>query len=132
MRLLRLILASALGLWSGLALSSHGEGTPLPFDATHRLVLAGPYGVVRNPMVVAGLAQGLAVALLLGSGIVAIYVALGGLIWQCLVRPAEEDDMLRTFGDEYDRYRAAVRCWWPRRRFVLPAQEATSAGPNAP
>jgi protein-S-isoprenylcysteine O-methyltransferase Ste14 len=116
-----LVTASALGLWSGLTLSTHGDGTPLPFDATHRLVLAGPYGFVRNPMVVAGLAQGMAVALIFGSGIVAIYVVLGGLIWQCLVRPAEEEDMRLQFGEDYDRYRAAVRCWWPRQRRFLPA-----------
>ena len=37
-----------------------GRGTPLPFDAARDLVVSGPYRLVRNPMVVAGLTQSLA------------------------------------------------------------------------
>ena len=33
---------SSLGLTSGLLMSSRGSGTPLPFDATNRLVATGP------------------------------------------------------------------------------------------
>ncbi len=107
---------SLLGLVCGLTMSRRGAGTPLPFDATNHLVCKGAYGHIRNPMVIAGLGQGLAVALWLGSWIVVAYVILGGLIWQYVVRPAEERDLHEKFGSEYAQYQQNVRCWLPRRR----------------
>ncbi|MCK6472487.1 MAG: isoprenylcysteine carboxylmethyltransferase family protein [Planctomycetes bacterium] len=107
-------LLSALGLASGMTMAGFGQGTPLPFDAPNRLVIAGPYAYLRNPMVVAGLGQGLSVAVWMGSWTVVLYVITGGAIWQWLVRPAEERDLAESFGAEYERYRAAVRCWLPR------------------
>ena len=105
---------SSLGLASGLTMASRGAGTPLPFVATNRLVTIGPYAYVRNPMVVAGLGQGLAVALWFGSWSVVAYVVVGGLIWEYLVRPAEERDLHDAFGDEFATYCQHVRCWIPR------------------
>ncbi len=110
---------SALGLWSGLTMASRGDGTPLPFVAPNRLVVTGPYRWLRNPMVVAGLGQGLCVALWLGSWSVVAYVLAGGLVWQLLVRPAEERNLLEHFGGDYAAYRARVRCWVP---LVRPAR----------
>ena len=105
---------SALGLWSGMTIAARGAGTPLPFDATNRLVIDGPYAYVRNPMVIAGLGQGASVGLLLGSWVVFTYVGLGAAIWQWIVRPAEERDLLAAFGDSYTAYVRQVRCWIPR------------------
>jgi len=106
---------NALGLWSGWTIARLGDGTPLPVDGTRRLVVAGPYGYVRNPMAVAGLGQGLCVAVGWGSPVVVGYVLLGGLIWNTIVRPSEEAEIVRLFGADYERYRDAVRCWLPRR-----------------
>ena len=98
-----------------------GEGTPLPTACARQLVVAGPYAYVRNPMAVFGLAQGAAVGIALGSWLVLAYVAAGGLLWNAVVRPAEEADMERRFGDAYRRYREQVRCWVPRRASYVPA-----------
>ena len=47
----------ALALWCILAFALVGKGTPAPFDPPRRLVVAGPYRYVRNPMYIgAGLA----------------------------------------------------------------------------
>jgi protein-S-isoprenylcysteine O-methyltransferase Ste14 len=110
---------SALGLACGWIMARRGDGTPLPLDATRRLVISGPYAYVRNPMAMAGLGQALAVGIGLGSPLVLGYVALGGAVWNWLVRPSEEADLVRHFGDEYERYRQAVKCWIPRRRPYL-------------
>ena len=107
---------SALNLWSGGILSRRGEGTPLPLECPRKLVLTGPYSYVRNPMAIAGLGQGFAVVLWLGSWAGLVYVALGVLVWNYGARPPEERDLSMRFGASYERYRQSVRCWWPRLR----------------
>ena len=107
------LFASTLGLASAWVMVRDGQGTPLPLDQTQRLVIAGPYRYVRNPMAVAGLGQGLAVALAFASWPVAAYTLLGGLLWQTVVRPLEERDLHERFGAAYVTYRDRIRCWWP-------------------
>ncbi|WP_022892425.1 methyltransferase family protein [Agromyces subbeticus] len=110
------VLASALGLWSAAAMSTRGNGTPLPAAMPNRLVIAGPYRFVRNPMAMAGIVQGAAVGLMLSSWLVVVYAVAGSLVWNYVVRPLEEADLESRFGDAYRRYRSAVRCWCPRCR----------------
>lgn len=107
---------SALNLRSGGVLSTVGRGTPLPLDCPRELVVSGPYAHVRNPMAIAGLGQGFAVALWLGSWAVLAYVAAGVAVWQWGARPSEERDLEARFGESYRAYRTAVPCWVPRRR----------------
>ncbi len=111
-----LILASALGIASAVTMSSAGGGTPLPSAMPNRLVIAGPYKWLRNPMAVAGISQGAAVGLMLGSWLVVAYAVLGSLLWNYAVRPHEEADLEKRFGAEFQRYRDSVRCWIPRWR----------------
>lgn len=73
-------------------------------------------------MAVAGLAQGVGVGLVVGSLIVVGYALLGGPFWQLFVRPYEETDLERRFGEPYRRYRAAIGCWLPR----FPGYESSS------
>lgn len=108
-------MASALGLASALAMVRQGRGTPLPIDGPRHLVETGPYAWVRNPMAVAGLGQGAAVALWLGSALVLAYVLAGGVAWHRLVRPIEEGYLAATFGEAYRSYQARVPLWIPRR-----------------
>jgi protein-S-isoprenylcysteine O-methyltransferase Ste14 len=105
---------SMIGIWAAYVMSRVGKGTPLPLDHAVDLVVAGPYRYVRNPMAVSGIGQGLAVALFLGSPLVAIYGIVGSLIWQLIFRPLEEDDLGRRFGAQFEKYRKSVKCWLPR------------------
>ena len=104
---------SMLGLWSGYSMAVAGNGTPLPVDCPRRLVVTGPYGYVRNPMVISGLGQGLAVGLGLGSPLVMIYILVGWWIWQFLVRPLEDEELQRQFGNAYLEYQHQIHCWRP-------------------
>jgi protein-S-isoprenylcysteine O-methyltransferase Ste14 len=121
-------LGSAIGLASAAVMSVRGEGTPLPLDAARRLVVAGPYAHIRNPMAVSGLVQAVAVGLLLGSWGVLAYVAAGAIAWNSGARPHEEADLLARFGEEYARYRDAVPCWRPRLRPYRPSADGGTAG----
>lgn len=109
------VLASAVGLWSAFTMVTRGLGTPLPLDGPQRLVASGAYAWVRNPMAVAGLVQGAAVGIWLGSWLVIAYVVVGGVLWHVFVRPVEEHDLLLNFGEDYRAYRGRVPLWLPRR-----------------
>jgi protein-S-isoprenylcysteine O-methyltransferase Ste14 len=109
-----LVLASALGIWSAVAMIVRGDGTPLPAAMANKLVIAGPYRIIRNPMAAAGIIQGAAVGLLMSSWLVVAYALLGSLLWNYAVRPLEEADLEERFGDDYRRYAEEVRCWIPR------------------
>lgn len=109
------ITALALSLWSARVMSGQGDGTPLPAATARRLVIAGPYRWVRNPMAVGGIAQGVAVGVMCSSWLVIVYALCGSLVWNHLVRPWEEKDLLERFGAPYAAYRDRVSCWIPRR-----------------
>lgn len=103
-----------LGLSSSAIMVFTGHGTPLPIDCASRLVVAGPYRLVRNPMAIAGLGQAAAVGMLLGSPGTLLYALTGMVVWNQLVRPIEEHDLHRRFGESFEHYRDHVRCWVPR------------------
>jgi protein-S-isoprenylcysteine O-methyltransferase Ste14 len=103
--------------WCTAVFHSLGKGTPHPFAAkTKRLVIAGPYRCVRNPMMwgVGAILVGL--ALLLGSVGLWIGFAVFLIYINIFLRVYEEPDMERRFGDEYREYRRQVPRWWPRFR----------------
>ena len=105
---------SALGIWSALTMSTRGEGTPLPSASARRLVIAGPYRWVRNPMALAGVVQGVGVGCMLGSWLVVLYALAGSIVWNWLIRPHEESDLRARFGSEFEAYERDVGCWVPR------------------
>ena len=100
--------------WSAWSLVRWGDGTPLPIDATNKLVVRGPYQWVRNPMACGSLLQCVAIGVWFGSPLVIIYAVGGGVLWHIAVRPWEEADLRARFGADFDKYRRNVRCWWPR------------------
>ncbi len=110
-------LAGPLGLFSAWKMVMLGRGTPLPTDCAPVLVIDGPYRYVRNPMALAGIMQGVAVGVMLGSWPVMLYAASGGLVWHFGARPIEERDLSDRFGEAYEHYRRTMWCWVPRRRY---------------
>jgi protein-S-isoprenylcysteine O-methyltransferase Ste14 len=112
-------------VWTWYEFTTRGRGTPLPLDPPRRLVVAGPYRYVRNPMYVA------AILVLLGQ---AIFYAAAPLLWyaagfavaaHALVVGYEERTLARRFGADYAAYRAAVGRWLPRR--LRPYEQAPAA-----
>jgi protein-S-isoprenylcysteine O-methyltransferase Ste14 len=136
--ILLFLLASAANLASSYVMVTRGRGTPLPSACARRLVVTGPYRYLRNPMAVSALAQAAGAGVYLGSPLALLYVLGAALLWQCVARPWEEEDLERRFGESYRRYREAVRCWIPRLRpYVadeerMEASEPRAAGETSP
>jgi len=109
-----LVAASLFGIAAARVMVVDGRGTPVPFDAASHLVVRGPYTVVRNPMALSGVVQSLGSALLFATPTALLIPVLGVVAWQFAMRPPEERFLAERFGDEYEQYRRAVKCWVPR------------------
>ena len=105
----------ALFAWCVWDFGTRGRGTLAPWDAPRRLVVTGPYRVVRNPMYVAVFLVLLGEAILFTSVLVAAWLAAFALLAQTFVVVYEEPSLASTFGDAYREYAATVGRWLPRR-----------------
>ena len=92
-----------------------GLGTPAPIAPTERLVVRGLYRRVRNPMYLAVTATILGQWLLLGRPVLLAYALVFAATTYAFVRGYEEPTLRARYGEEYERYCAAVPGWWPRR-----------------
>ena len=91
-----------------------GRGTPAPFDPPRRLVVRGPYRLVRNPMYLgAGLALSGA-ALFYQSIPLLAYAGVFLLVTHAFVVSYEEPTLRHTFGGDYEAYCRRVGRWWPK------------------
>jgi len=108
------LLAGGLNVTAACVMAVRGKGTPLPATCARRLVVAGPFRYLRNPMATATFTQGVGLGLFLGSPMVVAGSLAAALVWQWVLRPWEEQDLEQRFGESYRRYRSAVRCWIPR------------------
>jgi protein-S-isoprenylcysteine O-methyltransferase Ste14 len=91
-----------------------GLGTPAPIAPTRTLVVTGLYRHVRNPMYVAVVAVILGQAILFGDSRLVLYGALTWLATHAFVVMYEEPTLQRTFGAQFEAFRANVPRWIPR------------------
>ncbi len=91
-----------------------GKGTPAPIDPPKKLVVGGPYHIVRNPMYWS------VAFVLLGEALVFHSLALAELAvaffaaTNLFVLFYEEPALRRKFGAEYEEYCRRVPRWLPR------------------
>jgi protein-S-isoprenylcysteine O-methyltransferase Ste14 len=93
-----------------------GKGTPAPIDPPKKLVVEGPYGIVRNPMYWSVLFVMLGEALAFHSMTLA---ETGCVFFACaalFVMVFEEPILHTKFGAEYEAYCRKVPRWIPRFR----------------
>jgi protein-S-isoprenylcysteine O-methyltransferase Ste14 len=108
------LLGGAIALWCVLSFALLGKGTPAPFDPPRRLVRAGPYRRVRNPMYLGAGTALLGAAVYYRSPALLGYLAAAWLVLHFFVIGYEEPTLTRLFGAEYEAYRKAVPRWLPR------------------
>jgi protein-S-isoprenylcysteine O-methyltransferase Ste14 len=109
-------LGVALVAWTVSLFSTEGRGTLAPWDPTTRLVVAGPYRHVRNPMIGGVLCVLLGEAALLGSLPLLAWFAVVFAVNAVYFPLVEEPGLERRFGAAYGEYRANVPRWLPRLR----------------
>ncbi|HMG17863.1 MAG TPA: methyltransferase, partial [Gemmatimonadales bacterium] len=96
--LVLVVLGGALAIWCILTFALVGKGTPAPFDPPRKLVAAGPYRWVRNPMYI-GAATALAGAALFYQSAALVAFAAGFVVAaHMFVVLFEEPTLERNFG----------------------------------
>jgi protein-S-isoprenylcysteine O-methyltransferase Ste14 len=106
----------AMFVWCVLLFARIGRGTLAPWDPTRRLVVVGPYRHVRNPMITAVATMLGGEVLIFHSWSIASWLLLFLAINHTYFVLLEEPGLVRRFGEDYERYRAAVPRWVPRLR----------------
>jgi protein-S-isoprenylcysteine O-methyltransferase Ste14 len=91
-----------------------GIGTPAPIYPTKRLVVAGSYRFVRNPMYVAVVSLILGQSLIFGDIRIFVYGLCAWLVTHIFVLTYEEPTLRRTFPVDYAAFTANVPRWIPR------------------
>jgi protein-S-isoprenylcysteine O-methyltransferase Ste14 len=114
---------TALYVWCVWNFAAVGRGTPGPWDAPSRVVAAGPYRWVRNPIYIAALLIVLGEAWLFMSLPLLAYAGIMAVFFHLFVTGYEERALCRRFGNTYAEYRRMVPRWIPRppRRSSEPA-----------
>jgi protein-S-isoprenylcysteine O-methyltransferase Ste14 len=103
----------ALWAWTVQLFARIGQGTLTAWDATRRLVVAGPYRYVRNPMITAVLGVLLGETALFASPALLIWcAAFLAINWIYFVM-YEEPGLERRFGEEYRLYKLTCPAGYP-------------------
>ncbi len=111
---LLMILGGCVFLWCYGLFILVGRGTPWPFDPPKRLVVAGPYRFVRNPMGASFLLIVMGEALLFGSITLMFYWLAGFAVLHIREVLFAEPALKRRFGLPYERYFKSVPRWIPQ------------------
>ena len=110
-----LIVAGIPGIVDSFArFAREGLGTPAPIAPTRHLVVSGLYRYVRNPIYVGVVAVIAGQAILFADRRVLLYAALVWLAFHLFVVAYEEPTLSRTFGAQYEAFRAHVPRWIPQ------------------
>lgn len=93
-----------------------GQGTLAPWDPTQRLVIAGPYRHVRNPMISGVAMMLIGQSLFWGSWMIGLWAGIFILFNHFYFIFSEEPGLEKRFGESYVNYKVNVPRWIPRLR----------------
>jgi protein-S-isoprenylcysteine O-methyltransferase Ste14 len=100
-------------VWCSVQFYVSGRGTLAPWSPPQRLVSAGPYRFSRNPMYVAVTLILSGWAVLFSALALWVYAAVVLLAFHIRIVTGEEPWLKRTFGADWESYRARVPRWLP-------------------
>jgi len=120
----------ALVIWTITLFVRIGRGTLAPWDPTRKLVIAGPYARMRNPMITGVFFILVGEAVTLWSSAIGAWTAAFFVINHAYFLLSEEPGLARRFGAEYDEYKQHVPRWLPLLKPFRPS--ASGSAPPAP
>ena len=91
-----------------------GNGTPAPWDPTTKMIVAGPYAYVRNPMITGVVLILAGESCMLSSLPIGIWTVTFLIINMFYLPLSEEPGLRKRFGKEYDDYCTNVPRYIPR------------------
>src|SRR5262249_12832127 len=112
--------------WCVWIFAAVGHGTPGLWDAPRRVVAAGPYRWVRNPIYLAALLIVGGQAWLFMSLPLLVYAGAMAVFFPLFVTGSEEPRLRPRFGAAYTEYRHPAPRWTPR-----PPHNSQSRSPGA-
>jgi protein-S-isoprenylcysteine O-methyltransferase Ste14 len=112
-------MAAILVIFTGLALRAWGAGSAGGHTRSGqieapRLATGGPFAYVRNPIYTGSMLIGLGMSMLMGDPKAFAFAACVFAFLFLAIVPAEEDFLVRQFGEEYLEYRQSVPRLIPR------------------
>ena len=110
---LLIILGVGLVIYTNKEFLKIGKGTLVPAPPK-KLVVAGVYRYVRNPMIIGGLMIILGEALIFSSIELLILFAMIFIVNHTYFVYSEEPGLIKRFGDDYIEYKKNVPRWIPR------------------
>jgi protein-S-isoprenylcysteine O-methyltransferase Ste14 len=121
------VIGLGLAVWTARLFMTRGEGTPAPWDPPQKLVVAGPYRHVRNPMITSILLMLFGEAMIFQSSLIAAWLILFFAVNGVYFPLSEEKGLEKRFGDDYRRYKQNVPRWLPR---ITPWNDPETGGEN--
>ena len=109
--ILLMLLGCGFAVWARVTLGSNWSGT-VTVKENHTLITRGPYAWVRHPIYTGILLALLGTAVVLGTFLSTLEVAVVALALWLKLR-TEEQFMLETFGEQYTAYRQRVKALIP-------------------
>lgn len=100
-------------LWSIIAQRKIGRGTPMPLQATQKLIIQGPYSYCRNPLFFGLINFFIGISLMINSIGSLMMVVVFSVIVLLYVKLIEEKELKQRFGEAYQVYKR-------RTPFVIP------------
>jgi protein-S-isoprenylcysteine O-methyltransferase Ste14 len=112
--ILLVILGWLIANWTVKIQYALGKGTPIPFIATRKLVIQGPYRYCRNPMTLGTIMVYLGVAIWLGSLSGLALALIYPVVILIYIKLIEEKELEGRFGFEYVEYKKKTPFLIPR------------------
>lgn len=109
-----IVLGGCVLIWCYCLFLFVGRGTPWPCEPPKKLVVAGPYRFVRNPMEGSFLLIVLGEAVLFQSIMLVFYLLVGLGLLHIREVLFEGPALRKRFGQSYERYCRSVPLWIPR------------------
>lgn len=108
------ILGAMLYTWTIVLFARIGKGTQTPIASTQKLVIVGPYRLIRNPMVLGVICFVVGLGFILNSiGFIALNLIIP-FTYLVYIKCIEEKELEARFGKDYVKYKKEVPFLIPR------------------